>query len=81
MEDDGKMTGGAELIVMLLGIGFRIRYAWDFENSEVGKLIPSAMESAKRIEIKEYAKSEVLVTESQREALPPRTPVEERQEQ
>jgi regulator of protease activity HflC (stomatin/prohibitin superfamily) len=53
----------------------------DFENSEVGKLMPSVMESAKKIEVKEYAKSEVLATESQREALPPRTPVEERQEQ
>ena len=38
-EDDKKMTGGAEIEIILLGFGFTIRFNYDFENSQLGQII------------------------------------------
>lgn len=34
-----KTRNGVECIVIILGLGFRICYSWDFENSEIGKFL------------------------------------------
>ena len=44
-EDDRKMTGGIEITFILLGIGLRIRYAWNFSASKLGQAIDDFVEA------------------------------------